>query len=218
MPPPRTFRSRRIANPLPRGRRPGLAFTIPELLIYSASSGLLLVAASATLLSSLRSNRNMEYYQRAEERWSRISSVIQSEVSEAQTVTYGDPVACGGLAAGVNNRSLFTLNIPYLDSNQARGQITIQYYRIGSGATAQLWRCGRPYAMSGKLRFTASNTDATAGLKTDIQIINPTSESFSFNLDIYSPDNQKILSRTASASVGVEPAVVCDKNQTVCNN
>lgn len=211
--------ARSAQRSFPHRRQATLGFSIPQLLSYSVASSLMLVAATATLLSSIRSNNNMELYQRAEERWSRISSLIQSEASEASSITYNDSFTCLGASTGGAASSVFTLRIPILDTNQSPSQSPIFYTKAGSGSSAELRRCGLGYSADGKLRLNdTNNTFATVGLRTDLVITNPSTHSFTYTLNIYSPSNQLILSRTAIATVGVEPAQICNSTETACVN
>jgi len=202
-----------------RRRRATRAFSIPQLLSYSAASALLVVVANASLLSSIRSNSDMELYQRAEERWSRISSLIQSEVSEASEILYNVNFVCLGSSTGGGTTQIFALKIPYLKADQSASNTFIYYSQVGSGASAELRRCGFGYSADGKLRFTDTrNTFSTVGLRTDLVITNPATDSFTFTLNIYTPSNQLILSRSATATAGVELAEICNADETKCEN
>lgn len=188
-----------------------MAFTIPQLLVYTAASGVLLAATTTTLLANIRTNSNMELYQRAEERWSRISSLIQLEASEADSVEYDVHVTC----SGVNNyneeqKSLFTLNIPIVDNDPTKQSPQIHYYRSGSGPDATLRRCGPPYLPNGKLKTDEGYVDAEVGLKTDIEI-DPnlrSPDAFNFRIDFYTAGKKKVFSRSSTATAGVEPAEI----------
>jgi hypothetical protein len=53
-------------------------------------------------------------------------------------------------------------------------------------------------------------------LRTDLVITNQAPDSFTFTLNFYSPSDQLILSRSATATVGVEPAQICNADETEC--
>jgi hypothetical protein len=184
------------------------AFSIPQLLAYSVASALLVVVANATLLSSLRSNNNMEMYQRAEERWSRISALIQAEVREAHMIRYNTFISCSGAASGGTFVNWdFTLYIPILQSiDGGGGDATIRWGNVGSGSSAEIRRCGVGYLADGT--FSENNTLSTVGLRTQMLITNAAKHSFTYTINIYTPSNQLIFSRSAIASVGV----VCDSD------
>jgi hypothetical protein len=125
-----------------------------QLVVYASASGFLLTAAAAALLSSLRSNASMEAYQRAEERWSRLSHLIQSEASEASEVLYGQSLHCAGSSGNAD----VTLRIPYVSESggvQSEAMALVQYYKVGSGAATELRRCGAPYLADGRLNFAS---------------------------------------------------------------
>lgn len=212
--------TRRAARrPSPHHHKPARGFSIPQLLSYSVASALLLVVATSTLLSSIRSNNNMELYQRAEERWSRISALIQSEASEASGITYGDNFACLGSIVGGGGATIFTFKIPYLRADQSPSETAIYYSQTGTGSSAELRRCGFGYSADGKLRFTDTrNTFSTVGMRTELSISNTSTDSFTFTLNFYTPSNQLIFSRSATASAGVEPAQICNSADTLCVN
>jgi hypothetical protein len=181
------------------------AFSIPQLLSYSVASALLVVVANATLLSSLRSNNNMELYQRAEERWSRIHALIQAEASDAYHVAYNDLSSCGGVStSGRLINWAFTLHIPYLTPDLHTAPQIARYGTVGSGSSAEIQRCGRGYLADGS--FSDNVTLSTVGLRTQLVITNAEEDSFTYTINIYTPSNQLIFSRSAIASVGV----VCD--------
>jgi hypothetical protein len=196
-------------SPSPGRSRAAMAFTIPQLLVYTAASGVLLAATTTTLIANIRTNSNMELYQRAEERWSRISSLIQLEASEADEVRYGEDVVCGGVGNyNEEQKSLFTLRVPLLDNDPTKVTFTrIHYYKSGSGPEATLSRCGFPYLPNGKLRTDEGYVDAVVGMKTNIEI-DPnlrSPESFTFRIDLYTAGNKKVFSRSSTATAGVEP-------------
>ena len=190
-------------------------FSLPQLLVYSVASTLLTAVAAATLMSNIRSNSNMELYQRAEERWSRISSLIQSETSEASSITYGESFPCSGYGSGINVPSSFKLVVPNLTSS---GSSPIFFLKNGTGSSTQLFRCGLGYNADGTLRIGQDLILSTLGLRTDLVITNQAPDSFTFTLHFYSPSNQLILSRSATATVGVEPAQICNSAETLCAN
>jgi hypothetical protein len=183
------------------------AFSIPQLLSYSVASSLLLVLANVTLLSSIRSNNSMEFYQRAEERWSRISGLIQSETSEANEIRYNQNIVCLGSSSGGTAVWSFTLQIPFLDSvDNTISSRAISYTRVGSGSTAEVRRCGSGYNADGT-HIGGNNTLSTVGMRTEMVITNPAADSFTYTLNFYTPSNQLIFSRSATATVGF----VCDR-------
>jgi hypothetical protein len=211
------FLSARHTPPQYRRSTPG--FSIPQFLIYSVTSTLLIMVTAATLISSIRSNKNMELYQRAEERWSRISSLIQSETSEADSIKYGEWVACLGYGGNVPVQYVFMLNIP--NSNSSNSSSSIFYFldnNTTNSHSPQLLRCGLGYNADGTLRIGQSLTLSTLGLRTNLVITNQAPDSFTFTLNFYSPSNQLILSRSATATVGVEPAQICNADGTDCAN
>jgi hypothetical protein len=202
----------------PHRRLATRGFSIPQLISYSAASALVVAVATSTLISSIRSNSNMELYLRAQERWSRISSLILTEASEASTVTYDESFACLGYGGNAAIPSIFKLVVPTPSNDKIQISTSTFYLKSGNGASAKLLRCGAGYNADGTLTLGQSLTLATLGLRTDLLISNQTSDSFTFTVNIYSPSNQLILSRSATATVGVEPAQNCDPAELGCYN
>jgi hypothetical protein len=189
---------------LPRATRHAGGFSLLQLVVYASASGFLLTAAAAALLSSLRSNASMEAYQRAEERWSRLSHLIQSEASEASEVLYGQSLHCAGSSGNAD----VTLRIPYVSESggvQSEAMALVQYYKVGSGAATELRRCGAPYLADGRLNFASPSRDTRIALHTDLLVENPAIDAFTFTLTLYSSSDREVLRRTGTASVGVEP-------------
>ncbi len=204
----------------PQRRKRARGFSIPEFLSYSVASSLLIAASATTLITSIRSNTNMELYQRAEESWSRISALIQSEANEASSFTYGETLSCLGSIAGGGGRTIVKFEIPYL-LDQAASTTRIYYSHPPNvtGSSSQLRRCGFGYSADGKLRFTdTNNTLSTVGLRTEMSVSDTATDSFTFTLNFYTPSNQLIFSRSATATAGVEPAQICNSTGTTCVN
>ncbi len=202
---------------LPQYRQSTPGFSILQLLTYTVISTLLATLTAATMISSIRSNKNMELYQRAEERWSRISSLIQSETSEADSITYGESFPCLGYGNNVPVPSVLKLNIPNSISSTSSSPIFYFKNNVPSNPyRPQLLRCGLSYNADGTLRVGQSLTLSTLGLRTDLVITNEAPDSFTFTLNFYTPSNQLILSRSATATVGVEPAEICNAAETLC--
>jgi hypothetical protein len=179
-------------------------FTVLQLLLYTAASGFILAGLTASLVSNIRSNNQLESYERLEERWGRLSNLVRIETTEAQIVLYGQSVSCAN-----SSTSLVTLSIPYLITNpisgvQSSGTSLIHYYASGTGARTELRRCGPPYLLKGVLDHTAPSTVATIGPMTEMVISNPTTDSFIFRMNLYTHIQQLGLSRDGTASAGVE--------------
>lgn len=145
---------RRLLHRPGRRRRPGTAagFSLEELLTYAVLSGVLLTATLSVLLSTNRSNSEMLRGMRLQDRWSRLSQLLDLEVAEGQLISYDTdlPVACGS-TVGSSNR--VTITIPYLPAGTPTiSSTTISYYLRGS----DLWRCGPPFRADGSLNPTAA--------------------------------------------------------------
>lgn len=114
-------------------------FTLIELLIVVAVGGFLLLGVVLFAVSSVRTTARQMVAQRYQMGFSRLSHLLETEVSESQTLLYGQPIAaiCG------NQLSLFTLTVPVLPTRlQPQEELpraaTIHYYQ----ASGNVWRCG----------------------------------------------------------------------------
>lgn len=137
-------------------RRPQSGFTLHELLIALAVSALLLLGLTTFAISSIRTTTKQAIAQRYQTGFGRLSHLIETETSEAQTITYGQPItaSCGSAA------SLFSLSVPVIDDlvlNQTATitQASVHYYQSGT----EVRRCGPAIRADGTLD-TTTITDA----------------------------------------------------------
>jgi hypothetical protein len=166
-----------------------------ELLIYMVLSGVLLTATLSVVLSTNRSNSEMLRGMRLQDRWSRLSQLLDLEVAEGQLISYDTdlPAACGA-TAGTSRR--VTIAIPYLPAGAGTtSTTTISYYLRGT----DLWRCGPPFQADGRL-------DPTAAL-----VNSPLSNRMGFSVDTNStsnPDSGRVLRYTIQFLSGSTPQQV----------
>lgn len=195
--------------------KPG-GFTLLELVFYAATSGLVLTAATIAILVSMRSNALFELHQREEARLSRISSLIQSETTEAKTVELNSPSPAPAQCEDLNgSSSRFTLQIPNPNSAPSAGPVSVHYYQRGSGVSAELLRCGPPYKDDGSLDFDALSSTAIVALSTELAVnaANSGPQQIRYTLTFWRPSslvdsgNTSQESKTSpviTASVGVK--------------
>jgi len=162
-----------------------------ELLIYMVLSGVLLTATLSVLLSTNRSNSEMLRGMRLQDRWSRLSQLLDLEVAEGREIFYdndrGDlPTACG-VTAGTSSR--VTIAIPYLAAGAGpTSTTTISYYlRDNPAGGSDLWRCGPPFQADGRLDPTAPLVNSPLSNRMGFSVdTNPTSN----------PDSGRVLRYT----------------------
>lgn len=129
----------------------GAGFSIPELLIYVFLGALVAAGTAATVITNIRTATNLELRQRAVDDFGRLNSFLQSEIAEAQEITYppGDstllPPQCGP------GTILFTirLDLNANDSTPASSEPISFYYTRNNGN--DLWRCGVAFTNTGKM-------------------------------------------------------------------
>ncbi len=152
-------------------RRLDAGFTLVELLIYVTVATVVLAAAAATVLSSIRSSTNLELERRGLETWSRITQFIESEVADATEIRRDrgyvlclDSLNVARSATDAEVRFSIAIpqppdtnwqstNLSVFDRNNQRVWV---YYtlRLENGSLA-LVRCGPPYDANGELRADA---------------------------------------------------------------
>ena len=154
-------------------RRLDAGFTLVELLVYVTVASVVLAAAAATVLSSIRSSTNLELERRGLETWSRITQFIESEVADATEISLdrGYELCLDNfdvrrsataeevrfsLAIPVPSTTVWqSTNLSVFDRNAQR--IWVHYtLRLENGSLA-LVRCGPPYDADGELRADAPN-------------------------------------------------------------
>ena len=148
---PATPLGRRHRRPRVCGRSAAPGFTLVELLTYTVLSGLVLWATLSVVLSTNRSNNQMVRAMRLQDRWSRLSQLIESEVAEGIQITYPAalPSECGSFSGTVN--PVVQITIPYLASPTAAAttSTSISYFLSGTS----FYRCGPPYQSDGRLQL-----------------------------------------------------------------
>lgn len=206
--------SRRRLSPRPgpfrpgwRRHRPGAAagFTLVELLTYAVLSGVLLTATLSVLLSTNRSNSEMLRGMRLQDRWSRLSQLLDLEVAEGQTISYDTdlPAGCGGAAATVGTSNRVTITIPYLAAGAGTiSTTTISYYLRGS----DLWRCGPPFQLDGRLDPAAALVTSQLSNRMGFSLARSTSTPSN-------PDESRVLRYTLQfLSSGTSPQVLFSRS------
>jgi prepilin-type N-terminal cleavage/methylation domain-containing protein len=147
-------------------------FTLVELLVTMAAGLVLLGAVTPVIISEIRSGLTSERAQRAQEDFLRLTSLIDSEVSEASEIEYN--VTTTGCSP--SGSSVFTINVPHgFDSSTLTPYEATIHYFISSGS---LYRCGPPFLASGALNPTG--TVSTALLSPNIEITLGTAKNSKF--------------------------------------
>ncbi len=173
----------------------GSGFTLVELLIYTALGGVIISAATSAVVSHIRSDISLERNQTMRNDLSRVVLFLSTEVSEADTISYGQtmPASCNGGTA-----SLFTLNVPNLGFiGTTLASTPIHYYVTGSGTTASLNRCGPPFNPDGSLNYTGLTVNTVVSPNTTLTLANTTdTEAITYDLTVRDPSATQAVSRT----------------------
>lgn len=154
-------------SPPPLNHKPSsdlgrVGFTLVELLVTMAAGLVLIGAVTPVIISEIRSGLLAERAQRAQEDFLRLTSLIDSEVSEGSEITYNKTTT----GCSPSGSSVFTIKVPHgFDaSTLAPNEATIHYF-ISSGS---LYRCGPPLLNNGALDPTG--TVSTALLSPNVEI------------------------------------------------
>lgn len=195
-------------------RRSG--FTLIELLTYTVLSALVLSATVSVVVSTNRYNNRMLRSMRLQDRWARLSQLIESEVAEGKQITYGVslPAACGSFPGTPN--PIVNVTIPYLASGTSAATTdTSIIYFLSNG---NLYRCGPPFKEDGRLDLgqplvaslltsgTSFSVDTSTTSSDPSRVLRYTLQ-YSTTEYPYSEDKQPVvlLTRSASARTRVSP-------------
>ena len=157
-------------------------FSLVELLIYVALAGGVLAMITGVTVSNIRSTSNIELRLRTADLWGRISSLIESEISEADGIKYNEtlPSECVASVANSPTVSSFSLQIPHLNSTSSTSgalpHVSIHYFQAPDPNRStdpppkdnDLWRCGPGYSASGQLNYTGPVGASMLGKRTTI--------------------------------------------------
>jgi hypothetical protein len=146
----------RICSPPRLTCRSAGGFSIPELLVYVTLGALVAAGAAMSVITNIRTASNLELRQRAVDDFSRLNGFLQSEIAEAQQITYPPadstalPQQCGP------GSLLFTVRLD-LDTSSS-GPVSAEpisfYYTRNNGN--DLWRCGVAFTNAGKMDLPTS--------------------------------------------------------------
>jgi prepilin-type N-terminal cleavage/methylation domain-containing protein len=82
-------------------------FTLVELVVGTAISALLIIITTGVLSPQLRMNRLLGGQMRLQERWSRVESLLNTEIAEAHIVSFGNRlelITCEPIDSGSSHR------------------------------------------------------------------------------------------------------------------
>lgn len=173
-----------------RNRRHSQGFTLIELLVVAGVGSLLIGAVATVLVSQLRVQQQMEGRNRLQERWARISFLLDQEIQEAHTVTVVanglrltvcEPLAVGDFYAASPSRCS--------DGPSGQGtpgnDITIEYALSGNVIS----RTGPDINAQGQLVADTFNTHA---LSSGVSAFTPTPQAdgtVDYTLTLVDPNN-----------------------------
>jgi len=152
-------------------QRQDTGLTLVELLVYVTVATVVLAAAAATVLSSIRSSTNLELERRGLETWSRITQFIEGEVADATEISFNrdyelclDTLVARRSATAEEVRFSMAIPVPATTAWQSTNlsvfdrfnqKVWVHYMlRLENGSLA-LVRCGPPYDANGELRADA---------------------------------------------------------------
>lgn len=169
-------------------------FTLVELLVTMVAGIVIIGVAGPIIVSDIRGGLTTERFQRAKQDFLRLSSFIDSEVSEGSRLQYA--LATTGCSPG--GTSLVTITIPYGydPSTLLPAEVLVHYYVVGGA----LYRCGPPIQANGAL--IPAGTPAPSLLNTNTQmIVNGPSNAkgLAYTLQLRNENNEVIFSGTGGS-------------------
>jgi hypothetical protein len=176
-----------------------MGFTLLEALVSVAIGTLIIGAVASTVGAHIRSGLTMELSQVLSNDMSRLTYFLETEISEGESIAYGQPISG---CAGVSGNALFSILIPNRGATgTSLPTTTIDYYLTGSGSTATLNRCGPPINGNGSLDFTAARIAAPVSTNTTITLANTTDpKTLTYDLTLRDPSTTRSVTRSAIAT------------------
>ncbi|MCT0230529.1 prepilin-type N-terminal cleavage/methylation domain-containing protein [Synechococcus sp. CS-1324] len=173
-------------------------FSLIELLVGLVMGGFLMAAAASTVVSQIRSGNRMEVAQSLRNDMGRLSSFLEAEIGEGDTIRYGVAITGAGGCTGASGNSLFTIDVPNLGATGATLVTTpIHYYLTGSGNTAALNRCGPPINANGSLNFAGTRIATLVSPNTTLALNNAIdAKAVHYNLTIRDANATNPMTRT----------------------
>lgn len=182
--------------------RRGDGFSLPELLLAAALSALTLVVAVQVLGPQLRSNQRMEGYMRLQERWARVSYLLDTEIQKARSIS-----------TGTNS---LTLQVPVRTSSGAT-ESSITYRQSGT----QLLRDGPAINTWGDLNPSSPRSGDLLidGVQTGSFSASGVSSSVSYTINLIDPNSDATYSGRGSVARGRADCLSLESDSdTSCQN
>ena len=186
-------------TPRRRASQEAEGFSLIELLIGLVMGGVLMAAAASTVVSQIRSGNTMEIAQSLRNDMGRLTTFLDAEIGEGDTISYGVAMSGTGGCTGVSGNSLFTINVPNLGATGTALPTTpIHYYVSGSGNTAVLNRCGPPISADGSLDLAGTRLATPVSANTTLTLANTTNtKSVNYTLTLRDPNGANPMTRSS---------------------
>ena len=173
--------------------------------MYISLSGLVLWMSVTLVLSTSRSNNTLMRNMRLQDRWSRLSTLLDLEIAEGMLISYATApsAACGGGSA--DGDLVVTVTIPYLTTLNQVATTAISYF----ARDRQFFRCGPAVHASGRLLPDQAPVLSRLSERVQFQVDRSSStsqdpaRSLRYSVQFLDSANATLLSRSATARTKV---------------
>lgn len=164
-------------------------FTLVELLITIAAGLSIIAVLAPVIVSDIRTSLANERFQSSQQAFLRLSSFIDTEVSEGSNLQYA--VSTAGCSP--SGTSSMTITIPYgFDTSTLLPNQAVVHYFVSGGA---LYRCGPPILATGALNPTGATATSLLNSNTTITTnAGSDAKGLDYTLEIRNESNQVIFS------------------------
>lgn len=189
------------SHPHHHRRTSAAGFSLVELLIYVAMAGGVLATIMGVTVSQIRSTSTQELRLRTVDLWGRLSSLIESEISEAERIEANLPLPSSCIDpgdSGAPTTSIFSLTIPYVAdttglSAGTLNKVNIYYYQRRLGLANDLWRCGPGYLPTGQLNYAGPMEPSLISKRTTmLPTVGTDNRSLSYQITMTTPKGEPI--------------------------
>lgn len=170
--------------------------TLVELLVAASLVPIIILLASQIFTSQVNSERALLATQSSENLRSRLSFLMESDISDGEEILGSSNTECHTAVTG----KIFSIRSPFLDNSDALQYACISYSQSGGN----LLRSGPPILTNGSLNFQASSLTQQVAAGVAISNATISSSRVSINFDLTIPGFLGRDSRTFSVAYGTK--------------
>jgi len=171
-------------------------FTLVELLVAASLIPIIILLASQIFTSQINSERSLLAAQSSENLRSRLSFLIESDISDGEEILDSSDARC---SAAVTDK-IFSIRSPFLDSSGLLQYACITYAQSG----VNLLRIGPPILRNGSLNFQAASLSQQVANGVNVTGVAISSSRVSINFNLTIPGFLGRPSRTFALAYGTK--------------